>query len=80
MLQTYSVGVNDFFVVTHSTGGTAITFPNLTSADAGRVVYVYNGNSGGTGNTFANVSGIVTNPQLRGLTVVWSGQQWFSIS
>lgn len=76
----YTVAANDFFIITNSATGTAITFPNLTAADAGRVVYVFNNNTGTFGNAVTNVTGVVTMTQFRGYPVVWSGTAWYSLT
>lgn len=76
----YTVAANDFFIITNSATGTAVTFPNLTPADAGRVVYVFNNNTAPQNNAIANVAGIVTMTQFRGYPVVWSGTAWYALT
>lgn len=76
----YTVAANDFFIITNSATGTAVTFPNLTAADAGRVVYVFNNNTAAFGNAITNVAGVVTMTQFRGFPIVWSGTAWHALT
>ncbi|WP_343610262.1 hypothetical protein [Chryseobacterium oranimense] len=76
----YTVGANDFFIITNSATGTTVNFPNLTAADAGRVVYVFNNNTGAFGNAITNVAGTVTMTQFRGYPIVWSGTAWYALT
>ena len=77
---TYTVGANDYVINTQAgTGGVVITFPNLTAADAGRVVLVFNNNPSSQANTISGVTGQTGNNALRGRTVTWTGTQWVSI-
>ncbi|MDM1556696.1 hypothetical protein PYS58_10275 [Chryseobacterium indologenes] len=77
---TYTVGASDYVINTQSgTGGVTITFPNLTAADAGRVVLVFNNNPSSAANTILGVTGQTGNNALRGRTVTWTGTQWVSI-
>lgn len=80
MASTYNVQSTDFFVITNSATGTTINFPNLTVAEAGRVVYIFNNNTATQANTVTNVTGILTMSQFRGYPVVWSGTAWFALT
>ncbi|WP_312390663.1 hypothetical protein [Chryseobacterium sp.] len=76
----YTIGANDFLINTQmTTGGSTITFPNLTAADAGRVIQVFNNNPSNAANTLLGVTGQTGNNALRGRTVTWTGTQWVSV-
>lgn len=76
----HTVLPSDHFIVTNAAAGITITFPNLTAADAGRVVYVYNNNTTASGNTVSNVTGQNSLNQFRGYASVWTGEFWFAIA
>jgi len=79
--SVYAPQSTDYFIITRSAGGTTINFPtNLTIADAGRVIYVFNNNTAPVANTVNNVTGITVMSQLRGYAVVWSGDTWYSLT
>lgn len=79
----YSIDATDYLIVTNvASGGSTITFPNLTAADAGRTILVFNNNSSGAANTLVGTTtilGQVGNNALRGRTLVWTGSVWTSI-
>lgn len=79
----YSIAATDYLIVTNvASGGSTITFPNLTAADAGRTILVFNNNSSGAANTLVGTTtilGQVGNNALRGRTLVWTGSVWTSI-
>ncbi|WP_131726193.1 hypothetical protein [Chryseobacterium sp. Leaf405] len=75
----YAPTATDYFIVTNSASGTILNFPNLTAADAGRTVYVFNNNAAGN-NTVNNVTGIIAMTPLRGYAILWSGTTWFSLT
>lgn len=74
----YAPIATDYFIITNSSG-TVLNFPNLTPADAGRTVYVFNNNAAGN-NTVNNVTGIIALTPLRGYGIIWSGTNWFSVT
>lgn len=77
---SYIVGANDYVINTQlATGGVNLSFPNLTAADAGRVVLVFNNNPSGAANIITGVTGQTGNNALRGRTFTWTGTQWVSI-
>ncbi|MCT2409532.1 hypothetical protein NZD88_18425 [Chryseobacterium antibioticum] len=76
----YTVAANDYLIVTTvAAGGSTITFPLLTAADAGRTVLVFNNNPSLAANTIIGPIGQVSNNQVRGRTLVWTGTNWVSI-
>lgn len=77
---TYTIGATDYLINTQAaTGGVSITFPNLTAADAGRVILVFNNNPSNAANTILGVVGQTGNNAQRGRTFSWSGTQWVSV-
>ncbi|WP_048511141.1 hypothetical protein [Chryseobacterium sp. FH2] len=76
----YDIAADDYYIITNAGVGVTINFPNLTAADAGRVVYVFNNNTAALGNNITNVAGIVTMTQFRGYPIVWSGTGWFALT
>jgi uncharacterized cupredoxin-like copper-binding protein len=77
--STYTISATDYLVITNAGVGVTITFPDLTAAEAGRTVFVFNNNTGALSNLIAgtNVIGQQTNTQFRAMEFVWSGAQWF---
>lgn len=78
--SSYTVLPNDFFIVTNASTAVTVTFPALTAADAGRVVYIFNNNTTTAINGLNNVVGNISVAQFRGFPVVWSGTQWFTLT
>lgn len=80
---SYNVLPTDYLIVTNSSsGGMTVNFPNLTAADAGRTVLIFNNNpSGSANNLLASpvILGQLGNNYLRGRTIVWTGTNWVSI-
>jgi hypothetical protein len=76
---SYAPTATDYFIITNSASGTVLNFPNLTPADAGRTVYVFNNNTAGN-NTVNNVTGIIAMTPLRGYAILWSGTTWYSLT
>jgi len=79
----YTVTANDYLIVTNAaTGGSTITFPNLTAAEAGRTVQIFNNNSSGAANNLigtTTILGQIGNNAQRGRTLIWTGSVWVSI-
>ncbi len=76
----YTVQPTDYYIVTNSaTTLVNVTFPNLTAADAGRTVYVFNNNLTAA-NTITNVGGSLTMNAQRGYPILWTGTQWFALT
>lgn len=74
--SSYTVTGNDYLIVTTNTS-TAITFPALTAADAGKTVVVFNKNADSSANNIlGTIAGNPGNNNLRGLTMIWSGSIW----
>lgn len=76
---SYTIGANDYLIYTQNGSGVSLTFPDLTLADAGRVVLVFNDNPGLASNTISGVTGQIGNNGLRGRTIAWTGAKWVSI-
>jgi len=79
----YTVANTDYLIVTNvATGGSTITFPNLTAAETGRTVQIFNNNSSGAANNIIGITtilGQVGNNAQRGRTLIWTGSVWVSI-
>jgi hypothetical protein len=79
----YTITPTDYLIVTNvASGGSTITFPNLTPADTGRTVQIFNNNPSGAANNIigtTTILGQVGNNAQRGRTLVWSGSVWMSI-
>lgn len=75
---SYTIQPGDYTVITKASSAVTITFPNLTAADAGRTVWIYNQNSVTAANSFVNIStGTVNNGgQFRGFVAIWTGAEW----
>jgi len=77
----YTVTATDYSIYTIvPTSGVFITFPDLTLAEAGRTVVVFNNNPGLGNNTLVgNILGVQTNTPLRGMEIMWTGSTWVII-
>jgi len=79
----YTVAATDYLIVTDvATGGSTITFPNLTAAETGRTVQIFNNNSSGAANNLVGATtilGQVGNNAQRGRTLIWTGSVWVSV-
>ncbi|MDR6404769.1 MULTISPECIES: hypothetical protein [Chryseobacterium] len=79
--SNYTVAADDYFIITNAPSGVVtLTFPALTAADAGRVVYVYNNNVATGLNVINNVAGQTGMNQFRGYPVLWSGSAWIALT
>ncbi|WP_203583488.1 hypothetical protein, partial [Paludibacter sp. 221] len=83
----YTVQADDDVVITEHSASVNITMPVLTAAHDGKVVYIMNNNSGGSGNNFDNDpkwifgQGTSMTPG-RGALFIWdnTGSRWISVS
>lgn len=75
---SYTIQPADYTVITKASSTVTITFPNLSAADAGRTVWIYNQNSVTGNNPLVNITtGTVNNGgQLRGFVAIWTGTEW----
>jgi hypothetical protein len=81
---SYTLQPNDYVVVTNAAAAVTITLPNLTAADAGRTVLLYNNNTVAQGNVLAPATpfpaaGLTSNLQGRGRTLTWTGTTWLVV-
>lgn len=80
---SYTVGSGDFIIVTNNGAAVTITFPALTNtaSDIGRVVHIFNNNTGAFAVTYAGsfTAGNSATNQGRGRTFVWTGSTWANI-
>jgi hypothetical protein len=77
---SYTVAATDYAVITNHSAGVTITFPDLTAAEAGRTLFVFNNNTATVNNLLSGtIIGRQTNTQLRAMEFLWSGAAWFII-
>ena len=76
---TYTVEPDVYAIISNHSSAVSITFPDLTAADAGRVVFYYNNNTVALANAINNVTGQIGVNLARGGTFMWTGTQWFFI-
>lgn len=81
---TYTALATDYVIITNASAGVTITLPALTLADAGRLIYIVNDNTGAFANTITALP--IALPfgggmnQYRGRVHVWTGTKWLSIA
>jgi hypothetical protein len=75
---TYTLAANDYAVITNNSTGVTITMPNLTLADAGRTIFIFNNNTAAVANSFAETipTGVATQNQFRAMEIMWTGTFW----
>ena len=75
---TYTLAANDYAVITNNSTGVTITMPNLTLADAGRTIFIFNNNTATVANSFAGTipTGVATQNQFRAMEIMWTGTFW----
>jgi hypothetical protein len=75
---TYTLGANDYAVITNNSTGVTITMPDLTLADAGRTIFIFNNNTATIANSFAGTTptGVPTLNQFRAMEIMWTGTFW----
>ncbi|PWN57530.1 hypothetical protein C1634_025660 [Chryseobacterium viscerum] len=80
---SYTVDASDFIIVTNHSAVVSITFPSLSNSasDIGRVVHVFNNNTGAFAVTYSGsyTAGNSATNQGRGRTFVWTGTTWANI-
>ena len=82
--SSYTIQKDDDIIFTqHPTAGVALTFPtDWTTAEAGKVVWLYNDNLTVTANSNAGTApkGSMSWNQARGMAYIWSGYYWYILS
>ncbi len=75
---TYTLQDTDYAVITNNATGVTITMPNLTAADAGRTVFIFNNNTAAMANSFGGTipTGVQTQNQFRAMELMWTGTIW----
>lgn len=75
---TYTLAANDYAVITNNSTGVTITLPNLTLADAGRTIFIFNNNTAAMANSFGGTppTGVPTLNQFRAMEIMWTGTFW----
>lgn len=76
--STYTLAANDYAVITNNSTGVTITMPDLTLADAGRTIFIFNNNPTPAANSFAGTipTGVTTLNQFRAMEIMWTGTFW----
>jgi hypothetical protein len=81
---TYTALTTDNVIITNATAGVTITLPALTLADAGRIIYIINDNTGAFANTITALPTALpfggNQNQFRGRAHVWTGTKWLIIA
>lgn len=76
----YTIKPDDYFIFTNNSGNTTINFPATSQAEAGRTVYIYNGNTVSGGLTLLGLGGgMTTHNQYRGRAFISNGTSWYSV-
>jgi len=79
---SYSVTANDYVIITMTNGGCNVTLPDLTAADIGNTVIIFNDNPDTMPNTVVapHIVGTTTNNYSRSLMMIWGGTFWLTVS
>ena len=74
----YTLAANDYAIITNNATGVTITMPDLTVADAGRTVFIFNNNTAPVANSFGGTIpvGVTTLNQFRAMELMWTGSIW----
>ena len=76
--SSYTLASSDYAIITNNSTGVTITMPDLTLADAGRIVYIFNNNTAAVANSWGGTTptGVSTLNQFRAMALMWTGSIW----
>jgi len=79
----YTVNSEDYVIITTvPSGGCTVTLPDLTTADIGNTVIIFNDNTDNLPNNIVapHIVGATTNNYSRAIMLIWSGSFWLTVS